>query len=101
MILSEARRLDRLVDDLLDLAKLESRQFSMTSEPVDLADVVAATVDGFRPEADDASIALELRAPHEPITVEGDTDRLAQVTGNLAAERARGTRGRASSSRSR
>jgi signal transduction histidine kinase len=81
--LSEARRLDRLVDDLLDLAKLESRQFSMTFEPVDLADVVAATVDGFRPEADDASIALELRAPDEPITVQGDTDRLAQVTGNL------------------
>ena len=88
VILSEARRLDRLVDDLLDLAKLESRQFSMSFEPVDLADVVAATVDGFRPEADDASIALELRAPHDPITVEGDTDRLAQVTGNLAAERA-------------
>ena len=83
VILSEARRLDRLVDDLLDLAKLESRQFSMTLEPVDLADVVAATVDGFRPEADDASIALELRAPQEPITVQGDTDRLAQVTGNL------------------
>ncbi|HEX2382604.1 MAG TPA: HAMP domain-containing sensor histidine kinase [Acidimicrobiales bacterium] len=83
VILSEARRLDRLVDDLLDLAKLESRQFSMTIEPVDLADVVAATVDGFRPEADDASIALELRAPNEPITVEGDSDRLAQVTGNL------------------
>src|SRR5262245_13873237 len=83
VILSEARRLDRLVDDLLDLAKLESRQFSMTFEPVDLDDVVAATVDGFRPEADDASIALELRAPDEPITVQGDTDRLAQVTGNL------------------
>ena len=83
VILSEARRLDRLVDDLLDLAKLESRQFSMTFEPVDLDDVVAATVDGFRPEADDASIALELRAPEEPITVRGDTDRLAQVTGNL------------------
>jgi two-component system sensor histidine kinase BaeS len=83
VILSEARRLDRLVDDLLDLAKLESRQFSMTLEAVDLADVVTATVDGFRPEADEASIALELRAPHDPITVEGDTDRLAQVTGNL------------------
>jgi two-component system sensor histidine kinase BaeS len=83
VILSEARRLDRLVDDLLDLAKLESRQFSMTFEPVDLADVVAATVDGFRPEADDGSIALELRAPDDPITVHGDTDRLAQLTGNL------------------
>ncbi len=83
VILSEARRLDRLVKDLLDLAKLESRQFSMTFESVDLADVAAATVDGFRPEADDASIALELHAPQDPITVVGDTDRLAQFTGNL------------------
>jgi two-component system sensor histidine kinase BaeS len=83
VILSEARRLDRLVKDLLDLAKLESRQFSMTFEPVDLADVAAATVDGFRPEADEASIALELHAPQDGITVSGDTDRLAQVTSNL------------------
>jgi two-component system sensor histidine kinase BaeS len=83
VILSEARRLDRLVKDLLDLAKLESRQFSMTFVPVDLADVAAATVDGFRPEADDASIALELHAPQDSITVNGDTDRLAQVSGNL------------------
>jgi two-component system sensor histidine kinase BaeS len=83
VILSEAKRLDRLVHDLLDLAKFESREFSLALEPLDLADVVGATVDGFLPEADDASIAIEVRPPTEPVTVQGDTDRLAQVTGNL------------------
>jgi two-component system sensor histidine kinase BaeS len=83
VILSEAKRLDRLVRDLLDLAKLESRQFSMTLESVDLTDVVAATVDGFRPEAEDASVALELQAPQTAITVRVDTDRMAQITSNL------------------
>jgi len=83
VILSEAKRLDRLVRDLLDLAKLESRQFTFTFEPVDLVDVAAATAEGFRPEADDAAIAIELRAPAHPVVVNGDTDRLAQVAGNL------------------
>jgi two-component system sensor histidine kinase BaeS len=83
VILSEAKRLDRLVRDLLDLAKLESRQFSLTLESIDLTDVVAATVDGFRPEAEDASVSLELRAPDDDITVHADTDRLAQIMSNL------------------
>jgi two-component system sensor histidine kinase BaeS len=82
VILSEARRLERLVGDLLDLAKLESRGFSMTLEPVDLVDVAAGTVDGFRPETTDAGVEVDL-VVDEPAVVNGDADRLAQVTANL------------------
>ena len=39
MILTESRRLERLVRDLLDLARLESRQFTLDLATVDLADV--------------------------------------------------------------
>ncbi|MEY2434566.1 MAG: two-component system, OmpR family, sensor kinase [Acidimicrobiaceae bacterium] len=82
IILSEARRLERLVGDLLDLAKLESRSFSMSLEQVDLVDVAAGTVDGFRPELTDAGIEVDLETT-APAIVSGDADRLAQVTANL------------------
>ena len=83
VILSEARRLERLVGDLLDLAKLESRSFSLRQERVDLVVVASATVDGFRPEAADVDITLELAAGDAPAIVSGDPDRLAQVAANL------------------
>lgn len=82
VILSEARRLERLVGDLLDLAKLESQSFALTLGPVDLVDIAAGTVDGFRPEAGDAGVLLEVTGD-DPAVVSGDADRLAQVAGNL------------------
>ncbi|MEO7555768.1 MAG: HAMP domain-containing sensor histidine kinase [Acidimicrobiales bacterium] len=83
VILAEARRLERLVRDLLDLAKLEARQFSLQLEPVDLVDVAAGTADGFRPEADEAGVTIEVVVPDQPVPVRGDPDRLAQVGANL------------------
>lgn len=83
VILSEARRLERLVGDLLDLAKLESRSFALTLGPVDLVDIAAGTVDGFRPETGEAGVTMELVSGDEPTVVNGDADRLAQIAANL------------------
>jgi two-component system sensor histidine kinase BaeS len=83
IILSEARRLERLVGDLLDLAKLESRSFALTVAPVDLVDVAAGTVDGFRPESGEAGVTMKLVSSDEPTIVNGDADRLAQIAANL------------------
>ena len=82
VILAEARRLERLVRDLLDLATLESRQFRLDRQPVDLTDIAAGMADGFRPEADEAGIALEV-VTDGPAVVDADPDRLAQVGANL------------------
>ncbi len=49
VISSEARRLERLVQDLLDLARLDADRFSLDLRPVDAAFVVRQVVDGFRP----------------------------------------------------
>ena len=83
VILTESRRLERLVRDLLDLARLESRQFTLDQRPVDLVDVAAATVDGFRPDAETNHLALTMSAATEAIVVQADSDRLAQVVANL------------------
>jgi two-component system, OmpR family, sensor kinase len=83
VISAEARRLERLVGDLLELAKLDARRFSLDIRATDLAEVVADTAEGFRPAADAAGVALVVDcragAPHAA----ADPDRLAQVMANL------------------
>src|SRR4051794_12803983 len=83
VILSEARRLERLVRDLLDLGKLDARSFSFDLQPLDLVDVAEGTAEGFLPEADEAGLVIEVDAPPSPVIVRGDADRLAQVGANL------------------
>ena len=82
-ILAEAGRLDRLVHDLLDLARLRARAFALTPQPVDLRDVATGTAEALRPELADAGVTLELTVPDDPVVVEGDGDRMAQIAANL------------------
>ncbi len=84
VISAEARRLERLVQDLLDLARLDADRFSLDLQPVDCGEVVRQVADGFRPRA--AELGLELVATvgsEMPVWVSGDTDRLGQVVANL------------------
>ena len=84
VISTEASRLERLVQDLLDLARLDADRFSLQTRPVDCAQVVRQVVDGFRPRAD--QLGLELIAgsgPSAPVWVSADPDRLGQVVANL------------------
>jgi signal transduction histidine kinase len=84
IIMAEARRLERLVGDLLDLAKLDARSFSLHVRPTDVAAVVGDTATAFRPTAESLGIELVL---HDPVgelpPVSADPDRLSQVVANL------------------
>jgi len=82
VILGEARRLERLVADLLELAKLDARQFSLRLDAVDLADVVDDAVEAFRPAAAEEQLALEVDI-ERPLEAVADADRVAQVVANL------------------
>ncbi len=82
VIAAEAGRLERLVADLLDLARLDARQFALSPRAFDLADSLRTTVDAFRPGAADLGIALDVQAP-ELLTVTGDPERVAQIVANL------------------
>jgi two-component system phosphate regulon sensor histidine kinase PhoR len=77
----EANRLVKLVDDLLDLSRLESKRLSLELGQVRVGDVVADTVTKMRQLAGDR--ALELRPAGNDVTVLADRDRLAQVLTNL------------------
>ncbi|HLG67800.1 MAG TPA: HAMP domain-containing sensor histidine kinase [Acidimicrobiales bacterium] len=79
---AEARRLERLVQDLLDLARLDARRFSLHPEPLDVSELVARTVDNLAPTAQAAS--LDLRADTEGAAwAMADPDRLVQLLSNL------------------
>jgi signal transduction histidine kinase len=81
---SEARRLDRLVRDVLDLARLDARQFSFHIERVDCVDLVRAVASGFRPEIGAAGVTLETYLSDDvELWVDADPDRLGQVVANL------------------
>lgn len=82
VIASESRRLERLVRDLLDLAKLESKNFTLTPRPIDLSDLVTDTADGFLPRAEQDGLRLTLDA-EEAVMAFADPDRLQQVMANL------------------
>lgn len=82
-IMADAGRLDRLVRDLLDLARLRTQAFTLTSRPVDLRDVALGAGEGLRPDLEDAGLRLKVDVPAAPVVVSGDADRLAQIAGNL------------------
>jgi len=82
IIRSEARRLERLVADLLDLAKLRAKGFSLRMEPLDLVALAAVAGQGFEPDALERNVAIRF-AGTGALFVSADHDRLTQVTANL------------------
>ena len=82
VIVSEADRLERLVADLLDLARFGRSGFSVAREAVDLAGVVRQSVERHVPRA--REIGVELSATIAPNSwVLGDPDRILQAVSNL------------------
>ncbi|MBV8159386.1 MAG: HAMP domain-containing histidine kinase, partial [Acidimicrobiia bacterium] len=72
VILSEARRLERLVGDLLELAKLDARRFSLDMRATDVCEVITDTAEGFRPAAEAAHVRLTVDAPRAALVADAD-----------------------------
>lgn len=82
VIHAEAERMRRLVEELLDLARLEAEAPDMRREPLTLEPILRAAVEAVRPRAAAAGISLDVRIDKLPL-VSGDADRLRQVVDNL------------------
>jgi len=78
----EAARLERLVRDLLDLARMNRTDFSIHREKVDLATIAREAVQRYEGQAREFGVTLEAFAP-APAPAIGDPDRVLQVTSNL------------------
>jgi len=89
VIALEAGRLERLVRDLLDLARMQRSEFSVRAEPVDLGEIAREVVRRHETSARDFGVALSADASEA--WVEADNDRVLQVVSNLTENALRET----------
>jgi signal transduction histidine kinase len=90
MIASETTRLERLVGDVLDLAKLEAHRFTLLSEEVDMGRLCEQAYAAFGEEARRRGIDYERRFASSP-TIVTDGDRVLQIISNLLSNAFRWT----------
>ncbi len=83
VIKRQVKQLTRLVDDLLDVNRIDNDKIHLKLEPIDLNELARHTVEDHRPLFHSQKLDLELKPAPEPVFVEGDRNRLAQVIGNL------------------
>ena len=81
----QTRHLARLVDDLLDVARVSYGKVVLRLEPVALAEVLRASCQSFEASARARRLAFTLAIDESPALVSGDRDRLEQIFGNLLA----------------
>jgi PAS domain S-box-containing protein len=79
----QTQQLTRLVDDLLDLSRIDNRRFELRCEHTDFRDVVNAAVETSTPLIHAAGHELVVTVGEEPIAFVGDVTRVAQVISNL------------------
>jgi PAS domain S-box-containing protein len=83
MLERQMRHMVRLVDDLLDVSRITRGKLDLRKQRVDLAAVVHTAVETSRPLIEAAGHHLSITLPPQPVFVDGDPVRLAQVFANL------------------
>ena len=73
----------RLVDDLLDAARISRGKIELRRERVDVSSVVLNAVDAVRPLCEHLQHELTVTVPSDPVFLNADPARLAQIVGNL------------------
>jgi signal transduction histidine kinase len=79
----QTRQIAKLVDDLVDLARLTVNKLELNPERVDLTEMLRALENATRPLVEAADQTLTVTLPAEPIFVFGDMTRLQQIISNI------------------
>lgn len=87
----QTAHMSRLVEDLLDLARVRRGKLALRREPIDLRAVIPAAVEFSRLLIETRKHNLEVASSAEPLLVNGDPTRLAQVLSNLLTNAAKYT----------
>lgn len=83
IITAETARLTRLINNVLDFARLERGEKKYHFQRLDLAALARETCETYRPHLEASGFALRCDLPAQPVFVNGDRDALAQVLVNL------------------
>ena len=85
IIVQESERLTRLINDLLDMARIESGRMKWDIQVHTINDIITDVVRSLRSIADHGEVVLEIIAPDDSVQIETDRDRLQQVLVNLVS----------------
>jgi signal transduction histidine kinase len=83
MMERQVRHMVRLVDDLLEVSRITRGKIELRKEPIELAAVVRSAVEASKPLMEAAGHQLAITLPREPILLNADPVRVAQVFANL------------------
>ena len=87
----QAHHLSRLIEDLLDVARIDQGKISLKRERVTVQSIIDSAVDTSRPKIDAGGHDLTVEMPGTPIWLDGDFTRLSQVVSNLLTNAAKYT----------
>jgi signal transduction histidine kinase/CheY-like chemotaxis protein len=85
IIQSSTTRLSNLINDILDISRIESGKIEIKHEPIDYRKIVADTLRLLRAAADEKQIVMDASLPESMPPVRGDTDKVTQVLTNLVS----------------
>jgi PAS domain S-box-containing protein len=85
----QTKQLTRLLDDLMDVSRITSGKITLVKEPLDLRSAISSAVESVGPQMDTRKHQLKVNTPPEPVFVDGDLARLAQVFANLLSNAAK------------
>jgi PAS domain S-box-containing protein len=83
VVARQANHMSRLLDDLLDVARITRGRITLRKECVDLRDVARSAIEALGPFMDEHQTRLDVAIASEPLPVVGDPARLQQVQANL------------------
>ncbi len=83
IITAESARLTRLINNVLDFAHMERGEKKYQMRPLDLAAVTRDSVESLRAHLESNGFKLQLELPSQPLSINGDSDALAQILVNL------------------
>jgi signal transduction histidine kinase len=87
----QAHHLSRLIEDLLDVARIDQGKISLKRERLTVQSIIESAVDTSRPKIDAGRHDLTVDVPGAPIWLDGDFTRLSQVVSNLLTNAAKYT----------
>jgi len=83
MVLNNIDRLSRLIDDLLDISRIESGKLRLQRKNEDLGEIVRSVIFEYKNKALTKSLELKMSLPEEEASIFADRDKIFQVIGNL------------------
>ena len=83
IIARQVQHVTRLINDLLDMERIDNGKLQLDVRPVDLREIVTDTLESRRADAERRKQSLTLQVAQDPVVVDADAVRLVQVVSNL------------------